>query len=136
MDDSREGTMRAQRIFEIDGDKEENTGPETMVIPYGNAFLAFSFETFSKALDLGRKLIGAPATSHPTEAPESSSVVDAKKMNEMTGIPASWFLEKARQKEIPHLSFGKYVRFNPSDVLSHLKKNGGPRGRMDFLKGE
>ncbi len=41
----------------------------------------------------------------------------AEEMEERTKVPATWFLDQARQGNVPHHRLGKYVRFMPSDVL-------------------
>jgi len=47
--------------------------------------------------------------------------LDAEDAGKMTEVPASWFLEAARQERIPHVRMGKYVRFRMSDVLQALE---------------
>jgi hypothetical protein len=48
-------------------------------------------------------------------------LLDAEGMERATSIPASWFLEQARQGNLPHVRAGKYVRFRLADVLAALE---------------
>jgi excisionase family DNA binding protein len=38
-------------------------------------------------------------------------------------VPKSWLYDRTRDKTIPHVKIGKYVRFSLPDVLSWLKTN-------------
>lgn len=43
-------------------------------------------------------------------------LLDAKAAGELLGVPATWLLAQARRDAVPHLRFGKYVRFDPADL--------------------
>lgn len=90
--------------------------PESMVVvPFGSEFLALPPDDFKKALELGRVLM--PAQMKPDSDQVNNRIVDAAGAAEITGVPESWFEERARRGDIPHLKFGKYVRFRIADVL-------------------
>ena len=86
-----------------------------VLIPFRDEFIALSPEQFHEALELGRALM--PAQAHATPAGDDNRIVDAAGAAKITDVPETWFLEQARRGEIPHLKFGKYVRFNIRDVL-------------------
>lgn len=46
----------------------------------------------------------------------SADIVDADKLEERTGIPASWWMTQARERRIPFHKFGRYVRFDFAEV--------------------
>ena len=94
-------------------------GKELILIPFGNNVLALSQEDFKKALSLGYEITGT-VTVEP-EAKPTERLLDAEDAGKMTEVPASWFLEAARQERIPHVRMGKYVRFRMSDVLQALE---------------
>jgi|GEM_PF-1593661 len=50
-------------------------------------------------------------------------LVGANKMAEIVGVPVSWIYERTRQGNtaIPHIKLGKYVRFNPREVIEFFK---------------
>lgn len=54
------------------------------------------------------------------------SLIDADTMAEVLKVPKSWLYQRTRfgQDAIPHVKVGKYVRFDPSEVLSFLKNKG------------
>jgi len=93
-----------------------------VLLHVGDDWLALDPEELRRAFDRGRKLMG-PAGSNATSRSEfigaSSRVVDAEGMQAITDVPSTWFLDMARQRRIPYLKFGKYVRFDITSVLSH-----------------
>ncbi len=88
-----------------------------IIIPVGGAFSALSSAQLEEALARGREIL---PTRPQHDAVEDDRVLDADGMNEMTGVPASWFLEAARRGDIPCLPFGKYKRFRLREVLECL----------------
>ena len=92
-----------------------------VLIPFGSEFLLLSGEQFQEALSRGRMLF--PQADRPSEHGDHE-VLDADGMAQATQIPASWFLEQARQKKIPHIRAGKYVRFRLPEVLDSLQSRG------------
>lgn len=45
-----------------------------------------------------------------------TSMLDARAAGERLGVPATWLLAQARARKIPHRRFGKYVRFDATDI--------------------
>jgi hypothetical protein len=91
-----------------------------ILIPFNGAWLALTPDQLREALGQGQALMGASTTT-ATAAPAEDKVLDAEGMERETAIPASWYLEQARQGKIPHIRAGKYVRFRLNEVLDTLK---------------
>jgi len=55
-----------------------------------------------------------------TQEPRSERVrmLDARAAGQQLGVPPTWLLAQARARKVPHRRFGKYVRFDPSDVAA------------------
>ena len=51
-------------------------------------------------------------------------LIGVKEMASILGVPKSWLYQRTRfgQDKIPHLRVGKYVRFNPDEVINFLKE--------------
>lgn len=56
--------------------------------------------------------------------PAVNRLISVKEMAEILGVPASWVYERtcpsAREK-LPHIRAGKYIRFDPEEVLRYLR---------------
>lgn len=89
-----------------------------ILIPYGSEILALRLEDFQAAKNLAMNLLGQP--EEPLSV-HNGRLLTAEEMSAQTGVPHSWFLEQARRNAIPHVRFGKYVRFRMDDVLEHSK---------------
>lgn len=95
---------------------------ETVLVPFGNEHLALSVHELNTALQRGRELTGTKVPAIGDTCRENSSrLLDAQGMEAKTQIPASWFLEQARQQKIPHVRAGKYVRFELDTLLVALR---------------
>lgn len=92
-----------------------------VLVPFGENMLAFTLDQFTEALERGRSL--APSSAQPETTTTDDRIVDAEGAASETGVPATWFLEQARRNTIPHLKFGKYVRFRLSEVLEAVTTN-------------
>ena len=97
-----------------------------VLIPFGGEILALSHDEFEQARARGRELMPVQAASVPARTEDR--ILDAEGMERETAIPASWFLEQARQGKLPHIRAGKYVRFQLAEVLDHLKASGRRTG--------
>ncbi len=89
-----------------------------VLIALGGEFLLLTLEQFREALHQGRVFVSQASGPVVQEADE---ILDADGIAERTQIPASWFLEQARQRKLCHLRAGKYVRFCLNDVLDALQ---------------
>ncbi len=89
-----------------------------VIVPFGGTLLALDDDAFQAALERGRELAPLPS---PT-VNGTPQIVDAAGAEAATGVPSTWWLEAARRGDVPHLRFGKYVRF---DLVEVLKVAGG-----------
>ena len=94
---------------------------QQIIVPFGNERLVLTRDEFDLALERSKDMFphnvaGARTGTNRTE------VLDAKGISEVTGVPASWFLDKARCNEIPYIKAGKYVRFDREEVINILRK--------------
>jgi excisionase family DNA binding protein len=102
---------------------------ERVLIPlFGLGTLALDRETFDAALTEGTK-VAADNGASQLAAPRR--LLTSEAMAEKIGVPESWVEEAARRNEVPSVKIGKYVRFDPDDVLSALKGHSrGARARV------
>lgn len=61
------------------------------------------------------------------EKPETAveKLVDVREMARVIGVPVSWLYERTRLGTIPCIRIGKYVRFDPAEVLAFFRKQKG-----------
>ncbi len=54
---------------------------------------------------------------------ESSTkkLIDVQEMARILNVPVSWLYERTRVGTIPCVRIGKYVRFDPEEVLAFLR---------------
>jgi len=95
-----------------------NSEIEIFLIPYGSEMLALKLEDFQAAKKLARNILGQP--EEPVSV-HSERLLTAEEASAKTGVPRSWFLEQARRKAIPHVRFGKYVRFRMDEILEQAR---------------
>lgn len=57
------------------------------------------------------------------------SLITVKELAEILKVPVSWIYQRTSmgQKGIPHVKMGKYVRFDPEEVIQFLRSNGSPK---------
>lgn len=46
----------------------------------------------------------------------TAPLLDAKAAAQLLGVPSSWVLAQARADRIPHVRFGRYVRFDGEEL--------------------
>jgi excisionase family DNA binding protein len=57
-------------------------------------------------------------------------LLNAKQAGELLNVPATWVLAEARRDRIPHIRFGRYVRFDRETLLDWAyARQRGPVGR-------
>jgi excisionase family DNA binding protein len=49
--------------------------------------------------------------------PPSSALMNAQQAGELLNVPASWVMAEARADRIPHVRLGRYVRFDPDELV-------------------
>ena len=93
-----------------------------VLVPCGLEFLALTPAELAQARDRAREALGAGwgadrGAAAVTQSPEE--LLTAQQMEAVTRIPAPWYLESARRREIPHVRLGRYPRFLLSKVVEH-----------------
>ncbi|PIQ81543.1 MAG: hypothetical protein COV76_08200 [Candidatus Omnitrophica bacterium CG11_big_fil_rev_8_21_14_0_20_64_10] len=58
------------------------------------------------------------------EKPEATveKLVNVQEMARVLSVPVSWLYERTRLGTIPCIRIGKYVRFDPAEVLAFFRK--------------
>ena len=65
-----------------------------------------------------------PETTTPPAQPEPSArLVDVRELAQMLHVPVSWLYERTRLDKIPCVRLGKYLRFNPEEVMAFFRAN-------------
>ena len=67
------------------------------------------------------------AVPRPDDVPDR--LIDVRELSRILNVPVSWLYERTRKGAIPSIRVGKYVRFNPQEVLAFLRSN-GPDGNL------
>lgn len=51
-------------------------------------------------------------------------LVSVPEMADILKVPVSWLYGRTRfgEKSIPHVKFGKYIRFNPEEVIEFFRQ--------------
>lgn len=102
-----------------------------VLVPFGGEFIALSQNQLQEAVKRGRELL--PPTPAAVAQP-ADTILDADGMAAVTGVPASWFGEQARQGKIPYLRVGKYVRFRLNEVLEALAVGVRPGDSLSIVR--
>lgn len=71
------------------------------------------------------RLVAPPAATASTASPPV--LLSAKQMAAQLHVHESWLREHARQGDVPCVHVGRYVRFDPAQVLAALKARGDHR---------
>jgi excisionase family DNA binding protein len=58
----------------------------------------------------------APPVADRASGAMSARLLDAKAAAALLGVPPSWVLAQARADRIPHVRFGRYVRFDEAEL--------------------
>ena len=58
------------------------------------------------------------------DEPFSLKLIDVNEMARTLGVPVSWLYQRTRTGTIPCVRVGKYVRFDPQEVLEFLRAKG------------
>ena len=66
----------------------------------------------------------------------TAPLIDAKAAGELLGVPPTWLLREARRDAVPHIRLGRYVRFDPDQLLAWVSNRmRGPTYPMEKGKG-
>jgi excisionase family DNA binding protein len=52
-------------------------------------------------------------------------LITVEELADKINVPVSWIYQRTRlgPKAIPHVRIGKYIRFNPDEVVEFFRKN-------------
>lgn len=66
----------------------------------------------------------SPSPVHPNAA-----LLDASGAAGLLSVPKTWVLAEARADRIPHVRLGRYVRFDPAELIAWTRgsRHAGPR---------
>ena len=62
----------------------------------------------------------------------SARLVDVRELAQILHVPVSWLYERTRLDKIPCVRLGKYLRFNPEEVLAFFREKSGHTTARDF----
>ncbi len=57
----------------------------------------------------------------PEPEPHPQRLIDVRELSKILNVPISWLYQRTRLGAIPCIRIGKYVRFDPGEVISFLK---------------
>jgi hypothetical protein len=92
---------------------------DLVLIPFGSRVVALDREAFNAALARGDELSAAP--QEPVALAEQR-LYTAQEMEGLTGVPASWWEQAARDSRVRHYRFGKYPRFRLDETAADAKE--------------
>lgn len=67
------------------------------------------------------------AVPRPEDIP--GRLIDVRELAQILNVPVSWLYEHTRKGAIPSIRVGKYVRFNPQEVLAFFRAK-SPDGNL------
>lgn len=77
-----------------------------------------------KSLKKEAEAPGSPQLSTARAGPEVSGVgrlMDVRELSQALNVPVSWLYQRTRLGTIPCIRIGKYVRFDPQEVIGFLR---------------
>ena len=66
---------------------------------------------------------GAPSGLGPRPISQASPLLDANAAARLLGVPPRWLLAQARDRRVPHQRLGRYVRFDPDELIRWVEQN-------------
>lgn len=79
----------------------------------------------------GQRGLGPQTQSSPSARPglgprpisQTSPLLDANEAARMLRVPPRWLLAQARDGRVPHQRLGRYVRFDPDELIRWVEQN-------------
>jgi len=59
----------------------------------------------------------------PRPISAASPLIDATEAARLLGVPPTWLLAQARARKVPHQRLGRYVRFDPDELVRWVEQN-------------
>jgi hypothetical protein len=70
------------------------------------------------------------------QARQNPGLINAQAAGELLHVPASWVLRQARADRIPHVRLGRYVRFDPDQLIAWARNRArGPTYPLQTANG-
>ncbi len=92
-------------------------------VPFGPGYLWLTAEEVARAA--ARSPVGASLGSQGSAGsgapPWDEPLLTSQQLADKTGVPDTWWEQAAREKRVPFLRAGKYLRFRLTDVLAALR---------------
>lgn len=112
-------------------------GELTILIPTPSGWMAVSYETLRAGLrdacdivkdvniqvDMDEAALPPVNLTPPIDATVriyNRTLIDAREAARLFGVKPSWLLKRARERRIPFVRIGKYVRFDPKKIRAFL----------------
>lgn len=106
-----ERSGRVRWAHRVASDSAESEQPSIVILPLpGLGTLELPRALFDKHLLKDR-------SAEQTGSSPTVEVLDASQLEKRTGVPATWWMSQARERRIPYLKYGRYVRFNYAEVM-------------------
>lgn len=101
---------------------QENLHSALIIVdtPFGVA--AIAGEQLAAALELASQLTGANGKNPCQVSNEGVRLMTADAASAVLGVPATWLLQRARERRIPFIQLGKYVRFDVGQIRAEMTK--------------
>lgn len=91
-------------------------------LPHGSAFLRLTPAEFATVM--ARGLDPGPSAAPAAPGVVAGALLDSRAMGERLSVSAEQVEAMAKRGEIASIRVGRYLRFDPAEVLASLKTNG------------
>lgn len=91
----------------------------TIFIPYGPGFLQLTGEEYTAIL--ARGLAPGPNVAPAVAPVGAAQLLDSRQLSALLGVGDTLLEQMARDGRLPAVRIGKFLRFDPSEVLRILK---------------
>jgi excisionase family DNA binding protein len=91
-----------------------------LLLPYGSAYLRLTLAEFNTILARGLDDGGIAAPALPLVTPDR--LLNSRELAERLGVSADLCEQKAKTGEWPSVRVGRYLRFDPADVLAAVAR--------------
>lgn len=94
-------------------------------LPEPVGWIALTPEFLREVQAVARETLRADTNNSDTTIPRASAVtlLTAEDAGRLLSVDASWLLRQAREGRIPHVKLGRYVRFDPRELVGRCTKN-------------
>ena len=89
--------------------------------PYGP--VALTCDELRIALERARAVVPETTSHDEASRAQRAELLDAHATARLLAVRPSWLLKRARERRIPHVRVGKFVRFDPEEVRTALGRH-------------